>query len=326
MYTTMPVYADSHADVFFQVAVQGANLFTGENTHHMTYDTMREVNQRLQVCSLWTPPTYAGEEAEAFAFNLLDHLDRNVRERPDAFVKIRHAHQLRRVLDEPEGPIGLIPWIEGASPVRGSLEVFNRFVDRGVKGIGLVWNHANEVADGCGCEMPRRGLTEFGRELLDAMHQRRVIIDGAHLPEPAFWDVIEHMKRPMVISHVGMRALVPLTRNISDAMARAVAESGGLVGIDFYHGHIYEHSGKPCARQATLDDMMEHIKRAVNVCGENNVVLGGDFDGFGDPIAGLTHVRDLPNVVDAMRRAGFTERQVEKITGLNLIERLIQLW
>lgn len=322
----MPIYADAHADIFYEVTVNHADLISGENTVHVTLDAMRASEQVLQVCSLWTPLRMAGDEAERFCFSMLDALDACVREHPQDFALIRHAHELRRLQARSDSRVGLIPWMEGASPLRGDMEVFRQFVARGLKGIGLVWNHGNEVTDGCGVESPRRGLTEFGRELIAEMNRARVIIDLAHCPEPAFSEVLATSTRPVVVTHTGMRALVDIERNVSDHMARAIAERGGFIGIDYYPAHVDPHAFKPCARQTSLDQLIANIRHAVNVCGIDAVVLGSDFDGFRDTIAGLEHLNDMPNLWEAMRNAGFTEREIEKIAGLNLIDKLVEMW
>jgi membrane dipeptidase len=124
-------------------------------------------------------------------------------------------------------------------------------------------------------------------------------------------------------------------------MARAVANSGGVVGIDFYPGHLRlggresgpgqgswdtrgakpTHAGPP-----GLDDLAAHVALAVQVCGEDHVVFGGDFDGFRDPLDGLAGVRDVPRIASALRRAGLSSRQTEKVYGENLIRFLIDAW
>ncbi|MCA8939752.1 MAG: membrane dipeptidase [Planctomycetes bacterium] len=319
-------YADAHADLFFEVAFNECDIFKEQNTLHFTYQGMLKAKQRLQVCSLWTPPKYKGQEAREFCDQMLDALDGTVAAHPDKLRKVQSGEELRSLGANDSAPIGLVPWIEGASPLMGDIAVFHEYADRGVKGIGLTWNHANEVADGCGVKEPRRGLTDFGHCLVEEMEARRVLVDAAHLPEPAFWDVMAMAKRPVVITHCGLRWRVPITRNPSAAMAKAVADSGGFVGIDFYPGHIVNHTDAPLGRKADLNDLVATITDAINVCGVDNVVLGGDFDGFRDPIVGLTGVWDIPNLEQAMLDSGLASSSVEKVMGRNLIERLVALW
>lgn len=345
MQDRLPIYADAHADIFYEAVASGSDIFTGANTIHVTWREMRQVNQRLQVCSLWTPAKFAGRPAEEFCWSILHALDRASVKHPDKVEKVTGSRRLAELAASPDGPVALLPWIEGGSPIRGDLSVFHAFADAGVRGIGLTWNHANEIADGCGVPEPRRGLTEFGVRLLAEMEQRQVIVDCAHLPEPAFWDVVSNATRPFVVTHTGMRHFVPVTRNLSDEMARAVANSGGFVGIDFYPGHIrlgapesgpgalrHTLSGRRTAatlvagRSApSVDDLASHIAHAIKVCGEDHVVLGSDWDGFRDPLSGLERLSAMPNLIPALERAGLTDRQVEKVFGTNLLRILGEL-
>ncbi len=320
------MYADAHADLFYEVALSGADLFSGAHTLHITYQAMKAVNQRLQVCSLWTPPSYQGEKADHFGQKLLTAFENCIDQHPQEFILPTQRHEIQRIYSGEDPRIAFIPWLEGASPLQGLLPRLSFYASRGVKGIGLVWNHSNEVTDGCGIAEPRRGLTAFGHELIHEMEAQRLIVDLAHCPEPAFFDVAKIARAPLVVTHTGMRSLVPITRNISDTMGRTIAESGGFVGIDFYPGHVYRYAFHPCARQAQLSDLCDHIRHAIHVCGSDNVVLGSDFDGFRDPIQGLEHLDKIPNLREELKKHGLKERIIDKIFFENLFTKLIELW
>lgn len=336
-----PIYADAHADIFYEALVSNSDIVSGANTIHVTLDAMKAARQRLQVCSLWTPAKLSGHAAEQFCWKMLECLESTAQANPGFLEKVTGVSRLRHLTHDESSPIGLIPWMEGGSPLRGRIDVFHAFADRGVKGIGLTWNHGNEIADGCGVAEPRRGLTEFGYALVREMEDRRVIVDAAHLAEPGFWNLVSVARRPFIVTHTGMRDIVPIPRNVSGEMARAVANSGGVVGIDFYPGHLrlggresgpgqgnWGVGGAKAAQSGPpgLDDLAAHVALAVNVCGEDHVAFGGDFDGFRDPLEGLAWVRDVPRIAEALRRAGLSSRQIEKVYGENLIRFLIDAW
>jgi membrane dipeptidase len=273
----------------------------------------------LQVCSVFTPAGYSGKRAEDFARRIITELDSHVA-RPDSpFFAVRTLEDAARLGN---GPIGLLPWLEGASPLRGELCLLDEVFALGVRGIGLTHNHANEVADGCGVAEPRRGLTDFGYALVARMNDLGVAVDCAHLPQPAFDEVMSATRKPPIITHVGMRARVPITRNVDDAMLRAIAARGGFVGIDFYPGHLLPDAIAPGARQAACDDVAEHILHAITVCGLEHVGLGGDFDGFADTCTDLRHIGDLPNLERELSKRGLNETQIEKIFSANLLRYL----
>jgi len=312
-------YADAHADTFYRIALEELDPFQREGGLHVNVPRTREVGQVLQVCSVFTPARYSGKPAEDFARRVIETLDHWADQRPDAFLRVRSRDELARL---GEGALGLIPWLEGASPLRGELSLLDEFFELGVRGIGLVHNHANEVADGCGVPDPRRGLSEFGHQLIARMEALGMAVDCAHLPQPAFDDVMATVKRPPCISHVGARSLVNIVRNADDAMLRAVSERGGFVGIDFYPGHVLAGAFEPGVREATVADITDHLLHAIEVCGQDHVGLGGDFDGFNDACEGLRHVGDLPNLERELRSRGLSDTAIEKIFSANLLRYL----
>jgi membrane dipeptidase len=310
-------YADAHADTFFRITLEQLDPFQRDGGLHVNVPRMREVGQCLQVCSVFTPQRYSGTAAEDFAKRIIATLDGWAERNPSTFMRVRTKAELDR-LDKH----GLIPWLEGASPLRGDLSVLDDFFALGVRGIGLVHNHANEVADGCGVADPRRGLSEFGHSLVARMGELGIAVDCAHLPQPAFDDVMAAIRRPPCISHVGTRRYVDIVRNADDAMLSAIAARGGFVGIDFYPGHLVNGAFDPGARAATVSDVADHLTHAVNVCGEDHVGLGGDFDGFNDTCADLRHIGDLPNLERELSRRGLGDSQIEKVFSANLLRYL----
>src|SRR5690606_17011318 len=152
---------------------------------------MRDAGQQLQVCSVFTPANYSGPAAESFARRIIARIH-HYAQPGGAFTLVRSRGDLAGL----DGRIGLIPWLEGASPLRGDLALLDEFFALGVRGIGLTHNHANEVADGCGTPEPRRGLSEFGYALVTRMNELGVAVDCAHLPQPAFDDVMAATRKP----------------------------------------------------------------------------------------------------------------------------------
>lgn len=304
-------YADAHADTFYRVATEGLDPLR-DDALHVNVARMRGAGQVVQVCSVFTPRHYSGDRAAAFAARIIDAIDANLADHADTFAPVR----TRRELAALTGRVGLIPWLEGASPLAGRLDALDGWFARGVRGIGLTHNHANEVADGCGVPEPRHGLSEFGRALVARMEQLGVAVDCAHLPQPAFDQVMALIRRPPIISHTGCRALVPITRNADDAMLRAVAARGGIVGIDFYPGHL-----QPDAN-ATCEHVADHIQHALRVCGHEHVALGGDFDGFEDTCPDLRHLGDLGNLESVLHARGLGESTIDAVFSGNLLRYL----
>jgi membrane dipeptidase len=312
-------YADAHADTFYRITLEDLDPLMRDGGLHVNVPRMREVGQLLQVCSVFTPKRYSGKPAEDFARRIISTLDSWADSHPEAFIRVRTREDLSGL---GSGPAGLIPWLEGASPVRGEIGLADEFFKLGVRGIGLVHNHANEVADGCGVSDPRKGLSDFGHQLVARMEQLGMAVDCAHLPQPAFDDVMACVNRPPCISHVGARRLVDIVRNADDAMLRAIGERGGFVGIDFYPEHLLKDALEPGHEPATVEHIADHLQHAIDVCGEDHVGLGGDFDGFNDACADLRHVGELPNLERALHARGVSERVIGKIFSGNLLRYL----
>lgn len=311
-------YADAHADTFYRVATEGLDPLARDGGLHVNLPRMRDVGQGLQVCSVFTPRHYSGPAAEDFATRIIDALDRSLEAQPATFAPVRTRCDLGTLGNR----VGLIPWLEGASPLRGEIALLDVFFKRGVRGIGLTHNHANEVADGCGVPEPRRGLSEFGRRLVMRMNELGVAVDCAHLPQPAFDEVMALARAAPCISHTGCRALVPITRNADDAMLRAIADRGGVVGIDFYPGHLKPGAGDEGGPVTTCQDVADHIAHAINVCGREHVAIGGDFDGFADTCADLRHVGDLGNLERVLHARGLGEDTIQQVFSGNLLRYL----
>ena len=315
-------YADAHADTFYRIALEDLDPFQRDGGLHVNVPRMRDVGQVLQVCSVFTPKRYSGKPAEDFGRRIITTLDDWAERHPEAFVRVRTKADLAGL---GQGPTGLIPWLEGASPLRGEIELVDEFFALGVRGVGLVHNHANEVADGCGVGDPRRGLSDFGRALIARMETLGMAVDCAHMPRPGFDDVMDCVTRPPCISHVGARKFVDVVRNADDEMLRAISDRGGFVGIDFYPEHLLADALEPGHEPATVEHIADHLLHAISVCGEDHVGLGGDFDGFNDACADLQHLGDLPNLERALSRRGVSETVIAKIFSDNLLRYLAEI-
>lgn len=308
-------YADAHADTFYRITLEALDPLDRDGGLHVNVPRMRDVGQVLQVCSVFTPKRYSGKPAEDFARRIIATLDHWADAQPEVFTRVRGTADLAALGERH----GLIPWLEGASPLRGEIALVDEFFQLGVRGIGLVHNHANEVADGCGIPDPRRGLSEFGRDLIARMEKLGMAVDCAHLPQPGFDDVMRAVTRPPCISHVGARRFVDIVRNADDAMLRAIGERGGFAGIDFYPEHLLPGAFEPGSRGASVEDVADHLLHALDVCGVDHVGLGGDFDGFNDTCSDLRHIGDLPNLERELAKRGLSEAVIEKIFSANLL-------
>jgi membrane dipeptidase len=158
----------------------------------------------------------------------------------------------------------------------------------------------------------RGGLTAAGREYVEGLNERRVIVDLAHASPRTFWDALEVHDRslPPVVTHTGLAAVHPSWRNVDDDQVRAIAERGGVVGVMYHRGFL---------GGSTSEAVLRHIEHVVRVGGEDAAALGSDWDGFIVTPRDMPTAADLPVLVAGMVRRGWPAERVRKVAGANYL-------
>ena len=207
---------------------------------------------------------------------------------------------------------GAQPGDGGAHPLEGKLENLQKLYDAGFRMIGLHHFFDNELG-GSLHGVSKGGLSPFGIEVLRAIEGMGMIVDVAHSSEKVVDDVLAHATRPIVVSHTGVRGACKSARNLSDAHMRAIAAKGGLIGIGYWPGAVCDSTPKGVATS---------LRYAADLVGVDRVALGSDYDGS-------TTVRfdasESAALVQAMVDAGFTDEEIAKITGGNVLALLAAL-
>ncbi len=190
---------------------------------------------------------------------------------------------------------------------------------KGVRLITLCWNHENSIGfpNSNSSKIMQSGLKPFGLKVIEEMNRLGMIIDVSHLSDRCFWDVLSHSKKPVIASHSNARALCCHPRNLTDGMIKALANKGGIAGVNFY-SFFLEEKGK-----ANAEIIADHITYMLNAGGEDFVAIGTDFDGFSNPISDIKDIGEIERLFSALKVRGFTERQLEKLKTVNA-ERIIK--
>lgn len=200
--------------------------------------------------------------------------------------------------------------VEGAEGIGCDESFLPQAYADGVRAINLCWNRDNAL---CGSAMDgASGLTEAGRSFVRAMERLGIYADVSHMSDTAFWDLIEMAERPVIASHSNSRVLCPWARNLTDKMFRAVAQTGGCVGINFCADFL--------GRGRDVEAAVDHAEHFLALGGEKSVGLGSDFDGC-ETAAGLADLRGLEALYNAMLRRNWAESLVRDIFYYNF-ERL----
>jgi len=205
----------------------------------------------------------------------LKHWDGLVAAHPRDLIKVLTTADIARA--KADRKIGLIYGFQNAAMMGDDAGRVDTFADMGVRVIQLTYNNANQLGDGSMAPQGR-GLTPFGREVVERLNARRVMVDLSHSGRQICLDAARASKQPISINHTGCRALVDLPRNKTDEELKLVADKGGFVGV--YFMPFLNLSG-----HATAADVVAHIEHALNVCGEDHVGIGTD--------GGTTPIDDL---------------------------------
>ena len=185
--------------------------------------------------------------------------------------------------------------------------------NQGIRLITLTWNHENCIGypNSKDEAIMQKGLKPFGVEVVEKMNELGMIIDVSHLSDGGFWDVLKYSQKPIVASHSNARILCNHPRNLSDDMIKALAEKGGIAGVNLYP-YFINKVGK-----ATVEDIAEHVVHMYKVGGEDFIAVGTDFDGFDEGELEICHIGEIDKLYEAVKRRGLSERQMEKFWGGN---------
>lgn len=275
--------------------------------------------------------------------------DALIARQPDALLKVLKAADIVRAHDS--GRLGVILGFQNAAMMGEDAHCVDTFAQRGVRVIQLTYNGANQIGDGS-MAPANRGLTPFGREVVQALDHNRVLVDLSHSGERTCLDAAAASARPVAITHTGCRAVADLPRNKSDRELRLVAERGGFVGIYFM-------PFLAVGRQPMAADLVAHIEHAIQVCGEDHVGIGTDgtvcriddmpayrraleaevrerrASGVGATGERADIVPFLPDLsgpekfwtlADLLAQRGHSSRRIEKILGLNFLRVAGDVW
>jgi membrane dipeptidase len=205
----------------------------------------------------------------------------------------------------------------------------------------------------------QRGLNDFGKRVVREMNRLGMMVDVSHVSDPTFWDIVNTSTKPVIATHSGCRALTNVPRNLTDDMIKALAKTGGVVNVIFYPEHLEpgwsvkkkkvdaeiasmvhraseEEKGdvahKKMARDAvrreqyakrlppvSVSRLVDHIDHVVKLVGIEHVGIGSDFDGVQSTLSDLADVSQLPNLTRELLRRGYSESDIDKILGGNML-------
>lgn len=302
-------------------------------------------------------------QAKAHALKLVELTNKMVADNPDlAGIALTPDDGYRL---EKAGKRAIFMGMENGYPLGKDIANVKMFYDLGVRYITITHTRNNELGDSSTDEKKEwDGLSPLGEQVVKEMNRLGIMVDISHVHDDLFWDVIALTKAPVIASHSSARALCDHARNMNDEMLQAVKKNGGVVQVcllgnyiktmppnpereaairplreklraarrgelsDEEAGKVWEEfqtiNAKYAADRPTVQDAVDHIDHMVKVMGVDHLGIGSDFDGGGG-LAGIDDVSEMPNLTMELLRRGYSEKDIRKIWGGNLMRVLSEV-
>ena len=352
------IVIDSHDDTTQRLLSDKTFDISKRNANgNIDVPRMREGGLDALFFSIWVPSDLTGPPAVKKAMDLIDSVREAARLHPNDLMIATTAAEIRQAVAAHR--IAALMGMEGGHMIDDDLRLLRLYAALGVRYLTLTHFKNNNWADSSTDKPAHNGLTPFGKDVVRELNRLGVMVDVSHVSDKTFYDAIEVSKAPVIASHSSCRAIDKHPRNMTDDMLRALAKNGGVVMINYEVSFLSEEyriasdkaGGGVVAQLSALskrcggdeacstlesariytnamktgalprvnwEKIIDHIDHAVNVAGADHVGLGSDFDGATMPI-GMEDASKLPKITDALLKKGYSEQDVEKILGGNIL-------
>ena len=351
------IVIDTHNDVTTPMTNDDYDLSgTPPAPYRTSIERMKKGGLTAEFFSLYVKPWYVEHGGSARrTLDMIDSVYRAVERHPRDLMIATTVADIRRA--KRQGKIAALMGIEGGHAIEDSLATLREFHRLGVRYMTLTWNNTNNWADAGRGEKKHNGLSDFGKEVVREMNRLGMLIDVSHVSDETMSDALDVSKAPIIASHSSARALSNVPRNIPDDLLRRIAKNGGVVQVNFYSVFVdtatvspqsAERDRRIKAQQDAIDEkykddperraeesdkleaanplpplpiskLIDHIDHIVKIAGIDHVGIGADFDGANDMPEGAQDVSMLPNITYELLKRGYSERDIRKILGENLL-------
>jgi membrane dipeptidase len=352
------IVVDTHADTTQRLVFDPKfNIGERHSDGNIDIPRMKEGGLDALFFSIWVPSDVTGPPAVKRAFDQIDAVREAVRTHPNDLMLATTAADVRRAANEHK--IAALMGVEGGHMIDDDMRLLRDYAALGVRYMTLTHFKNNNWADSSTDKPAHNGLTPFGKDVVREMNRLGVMVDISHVADKTFYDALAVTTVPVIASHSSCRAIANHPRNMTDDMLRALAKNGGVVMINYHAAFLSEEfrvasekkngtvvasmdaMSKKCGGneacttmeseradheamakgelpKVSWEKIIEHIDHAVKIAGADHVGLGSDFDGATMPI-GLEDASKLPKITDALLKKGYSEQDVEKILGGNIL-------
>jgi membrane dipeptidase len=357
------IIIDTHADTPQMMLDEGYDLAQPDSPFMISIPKMRQGHLGAEFFSIWVDVTWPKQDLIHHALDLIDAVDEQVGRHSDVLGMATTADEIVRL--HLQGKFAILMGVEGGHIIQDDLRALDIYYRLGVRYMTLTHTADTDWADSSGDQPKWNGLTDFGKQVVERMNRLGMMVDISHVSDKTFYDTLAVSKAPVIASHSSCRALCDVPRNMTDDMIRALAANGGVMDINFYSGFLsqayadaskkiekqleaelaaararYASQGKRLPyleqqkiEQSVLKDLpvpsytaiADHIDHAVKVGGIDHVGLGSDFDGIDSAPKGMEDASKLPDLVRELARRGYSEQDLKKILGGNLLRVMRQV-
>lgn len=303
---------DAHCDTVGLFSLERASYdFASRNkVGHIDLPRLQEAGVKVQVFALYVREEYQANGSLRYCLQLLENYFNTMENLDGSVQTIYTTGDLAEVMNGSK--TGALLSIEGGEALEGEPAVLRILFRLGVRALGLTWNWKNELAAGVMEKDPGEGLTVLGKKVIKEMNSLGMLVDLAHVNEKSYYQAIETSASPVVVSHANARALYDHPRNLTDEQLQELKAAGGVIGLSCCPYFI--DPDKPA-----IERLLDHFEHIAEIIGPEHLGIGSDYDGISETVPGLEDVSFLPRLVEGLYRRGFSEEEIEQITGGNFL-------
>lgn len=319
---------DAHGDIWTDITVkrQGGmeNVF---KTFHLERYKKGGVDGGIFV--IWIDPPY-DINPQKRALEIIENISVEITNNQDLFKIVKNYIDIEEAINTSKMPI--VIGCEGLSYIGQNVNLINALYMFGVRHASLTWNEENELATGAKGN-PNRGLTQLGKDVVRRLEELGMIVDVSHANDKTFWDIVNITTKPIIASHSNCRALCNAKRNLTDEQLRAIAEKGGVVGLNAFADFVSDNVG-----DRDIVHLANHLDHMVEIMGIDHVGLGFDFDDYlsGETLKffaegespstiGFENITKVPKLIKIFRDRGYSIEDLEKIKYKNFLRVLKEI-
>lgn len=297
---------DGHCDTLLRCYLEGGGL--RKRAGHLDLERLSSLGHCAQFFAIFGSKTDTPGSLEQVFQRQVAIFQREMTANADLVVHCRTADEIEAAWSS--GRQAAFLSVEGADLLSCDLQKLEEAYRLGVRAVNLVWNYENALS-GSNAESPKKGLTEQGRAFVWRMQELGMLVDVSHLSDPGFWDVMELAQKPIFASHSNARAVCGHKRNLTDEQFTAIIRNRGVAGINMAAEFLSD--------DPDLNTVVAHIEHWLALGGEQNVSLGGDWDGIDRAPRGVMGIQNLEDLAERLLQLNYPEQRVNDIFYNNLM-------